>query len=56
MFTHAMLEYNIDLSAQGINRFTLTADDSDEVPDLQGAKTYAGFKLSSVEWDKIELI
>lgn len=40
---------------QGVNRFTLTADDSEEVPDLQG-KTYAAFKLSTAEWEKMSLM
>lgn len=40
---------------QGVNRFTALADDSEKVPDLQG-KTYAAFKLSHSEWEKMELM
>jgi hypothetical protein len=35
-----------------VNQFALTADESDEVPDLQG-KNYLDFKLSKSEWVKI---
>ncbi|KAG2343535.1 hypothetical protein BDR05DRAFT_884438, partial [Suillus weaverae] len=38
-----------------LNRFTQLADDSDEVPNLQG-KTYSAFKLTQQEWSKLELI
>ncbi|KAG2741172.1 hypothetical protein P692DRAFT_20677048, partial [Suillus brevipes Sb2] len=38
-----------------VNRFTQLADDSDEVPNLQG-KTYSAFKLTQQEWSKLELI
>ncbi|KAG2749565.1 hypothetical protein P692DRAFT_20731536, partial [Suillus brevipes Sb2] len=47
--------YLIDLNLQGINRFTQLADDSEEVPNLQG-KTYSAFKLTQHEWLKLELI
>ncbi|KAG2745541.1 hypothetical protein P692DRAFT_201719975, partial [Suillus brevipes Sb2] len=40
---------------QGVNRFIQLADDSDEVPNLQG-KSYRAFKLSAEEWKKLELI
>lgn len=40
---------------QGVNRFTALADDSDRVPNLQG-KSYATFKLSHSEWEKMELM
>lgn len=43
------------LATQGINRFTALADESEEVPDLQG-KDYATFKLSPAEWHKMELM
>jgi len=43
------------LVCQGVNRFIQLANDSDEVPKLQG-KSYAGFKLSSQEWAKMELM
>jgi hypothetical protein len=40
---------------QGVNRFIQLADDSDEVPNLQG-KSYGAFKLSAEEWKKLELM
>ncbi|KAG2738997.1 hypothetical protein P692DRAFT_20756762 [Suillus brevipes Sb2] len=40
---------------KGVNRFIQLADDSDEVPNLQG-KTYGVFKLSAAEWTKLELM
>ncbi|KAG2028562.1 hypothetical protein BDR03DRAFT_1003883 [Suillus americanus] len=49
-----MLERVIRLR-KGVNRFTQLADDSDEVPNLQG-KTYSAFKLTQQEWSKLELI
>ncbi|KAG1798503.1 uncharacterized protein HD556DRAFT_1305965 [Suillus plorans] len=49
-----MLEQVIRLR-KGVNRFTQLADDSKEVPNLQG-KTYSAFKLTQQEWAKLELI
>ncbi|KAG2341707.1 hypothetical protein BDR05DRAFT_834915, partial [Suillus weaverae] len=43
------------LQEQGVNRFIQLADDSDEVPNLQG-KSYGAFKLSAKEWKKLELM
>jgi hypothetical protein len=43
------------LNLQEINRFTQLADDSEEVPNLQG-KTYSAFKLTQHKWLKLELI
>ncbi|KAG2337502.1 hypothetical protein BDR05DRAFT_843877, partial [Suillus weaverae] len=40
---------------KGVNRFIQLADDSDEVPNLQG-KTYGVFKLSAAEWTKLKLM
>ncbi|KAG2737186.1 hypothetical protein P692DRAFT_201675605, partial [Suillus brevipes Sb2] len=40
---------------QGVNKFIQLADDSDEVPNLQG-KSYGAFKLSAEEWKKLELM
>lgn len=45
-----------DLNCQGVNRFTQLADDSDEVPKLQGGKSYMGFRLSPQEWKDLELM
>ncbi|KIK32073.1 hypothetical protein CY34DRAFT_102284, partial [Suillus luteus UH-Slu-Lm8-n1] len=39
-----------------LNRFTQLADDSDEVPKLQGGKSYMGFRLSPQEWKDLELM
>jgi hypothetical protein len=38
-----------------VNKFIQLADDSDEVPNLQG-KSYGAFKLSAEEWKKLELM
>lgn len=38
-----------------MNRFIQLADDSDEVPNLQG-KSYGTFKLSAEEWKNLELM
>ncbi|KAF7363239.1 Dimer-Tnp-hAT domain-containing protein [Mycena venus] len=35
-----------------MNQFAITADESDEVPDLEG-KNYADFKLTKLDWIKI---
>ncbi|KAG1827950.1 ribonuclease H-like domain-containing protein [Suillus subalutaceus] len=49
-----MLEHTFKLR-KGVNRFIQLADDSDEVPNLQG-KSYGAFKLSAEEWKKLELM
>jgi hypothetical protein len=49
-----MMERTLRLR-KGVNRFIQLADDSDEVPNLQG-KTYGVFKLSAAEWTKLELM
>lgn len=45
---------------QGINKFVLLADASDEVPNLatrnKKSRSYADFMLSRAEWEKIELM
>ncbi|KAG0701880.1 ribonuclease H-like domain-containing protein [Suillus ampliporus] len=40
---------------KGVNRFIQFADDSDEVPNLQG-NSYGTFKLSAEEWKMLELM
>jgi hypothetical protein len=49
-----MMEHTLRLH-KGVNRFIQLADDSNEVPNLQG-KTYRVFKLSAAEWMKLELM
>jgi hypothetical protein len=52
----ANMNSSADLNCQGVNRFTQLADDSDEVPKLQGAKLYMGFWLSPQEWKDLKLM
>jgi hypothetical protein len=40
---------------QGVNRFTQLADDSEDVPALEG-KFYSNFKLTPQDWTKMELM
>ncbi|KAG2102329.1 hypothetical protein BD769DRAFT_1367557 [Suillus cothurnatus] len=42
--------------SQGVNRFIQLTNDSDEVPNLQGGKSYADFKLSAQEWTELEFL
>ena len=37
-------------------KFTLLADSSPQVPDLTGIKTYEMFKLTTAEWNLLQLI
>jgi hypothetical protein len=41
--------------SQAVNHFVQGADDSDEVPDLQG-KSYSDFKLSRRDWEKLKFM
>jgi hypothetical protein len=49
-----MLECTLKL-CKGVNRFIQLADNSDEVPNLQGGKSYGAFKLVAEEWKNLEL-
>jgi hypothetical protein len=40
---------------QAVNRFTQLADDSEDVPALEG-KFYSNFKLTPQDWTKMELM
>lgn len=40
---------------QAVNRFTLLADESHEVPTLRN-KSYSDFKLDRADWKKIRLV
>jgi len=50
-----MLERTLKLR-KGVNRLIQLADDSDEVPNLQGGKSYGAFKLLAEEWKNLELM
>ena len=39
-----------NITMQAVNRFCATADDLEDVPTLQGDKSYTMYKLNAREW------
>jgi hypothetical protein len=55
--TQHSLFHSVDVAPQGVIDFVNTADDSDEVPNVEAGTTkYAEFKLSAEDWHLSELI